>query len=161
MPLAIAGLVPTEGLNAARIAYIDMEADGSGRLTESVSGASLDIYGNFVPENIPGAVGKALRFDGYTTYVSGDLGQIGASDIEAMTVSLWIAPETYPIVEVDVATTKKIVVAGTIDNDAKKVGRCRSAITVIIRLTSIATACPAQCRPMTNCRLMNGVMSWS
>ena len=85
MPLAIAGLVPTEGLNAARIAYIDMEADGSGRLTESVSGASLDIYGNFVPENIPGAVGKALRFDGYTTYVSGDLGQIGASDIEAMT----------------------------------------------------------------------------
>ncbi len=118
--LAIAGLVPTEGLNAARIAHIDMEADGSGRLTESVSGASLDIYGNFVPENIPGAVGKALRFDGYTTYVSGDLGQIGASDIEAMTVSLWIAPETYPIVEVDVATTKKIVVAGTIDNDAKK-----------------------------------------
>lgn len=53
MPLAIAGLVPTEGLNAARIAHIDMEADGSGRLTESVSGASLDIYGNFCAGKYP------------------------------------------------------------------------------------------------------------
>lgn len=118
--LSAAAMTVTAAANASLIAHIDMEADAAGHLTEKVSGAKLDIYGNFAPENIPGAVGKALRFDGYTTYVSGDVGQIGPDAMATFTVSLWIAPETYPVVEVDVPTTKKIVVAGTIDNDAHK-----------------------------------------
>lgn len=102
-----------------RIAYLDMTPLEGRQIIESVGGQPLDIHGNFAPEPKAGAAGTALRFDGYTTFVSGHPGRIGAASIAEMTVSLWIAPETYPIVEVDMESTKKIMVAGTLDHTAK------------------------------------------
>lgn len=96
----------------------DMEASGS-QLTESVSGDNIKIYSVRPVELIPGAAGKALRLDGYSTYATGTLTSPGAVR-DAMTVSLWVAPETYPIVKNDEPTTEKIILAGTLDEASKK-----------------------------------------
>lgn len=104
---------------AGRFIHFNMEGDATSHITETHSGDRIRIYSQHGVENIPGAVGEALRFDGYTTYATGSLSAAPASR-EAMTVSLWVAPETYPIVKHDEATTDKIILAGTLDDNAKK-----------------------------------------
>ena len=108
--------MPTWG---ARILHFDMVGDGANMLTETVSGAKIRIYGQHGVENVDGAAGDALRFDGYSTYATGAVNTAGALR-DAMTVSLWVAPETYPIIRHDERTTDKIILAGTLDDDAKK-----------------------------------------
>ena len=114
--LAVAISLPTQ---AERILHIDMEADASDQLTENISNDKIRIYGAHDTENLPGAVGNAWRLDGYSSYATGTLSGAGSSHSE-MTVSLWVAPETYPIVKHDVATTDKIILAGTLDETNKK-----------------------------------------
>lgn len=114
--LALAVSLPA---SADRILHIDMESDASGQLTEKVSNDKIKIYGAHDVENIPGAMGNAWRLDGYSSYATGSLSGQGSSRAE-MTVSLWVAPETYPIVKHDVASTEKIILAGTIDETNKK-----------------------------------------
>ena len=106
-------------IGATRILHFDMEADASSSLTESLSGDKIRLYGQHGVEIIPGAADNALRFDGYSTYATGSLSMPPASR-EALSVSLWVAPEVYPIVKHDVATTDKIILAGTLDENAKK-----------------------------------------
>lgn len=105
--------------HAERILHFDMETDGSLKLKENVSGSSISLYGRNGEESIPGAAGNALRFDGYSTYATGVLSGEGTLR-NALTVSLWVAPEVYPIVKHDEPTTEKIILAGTLDSKAKK-----------------------------------------
>lgn len=100
------------------ITVIPMEADDFGRITESVKGDRLNVNGRHTTENVPGAVGDALRFDGYSTYVTGAL--TTPMPEGAATVSVWVAPETYPIIKHDEATSEKAGMAGTIDHKAKQ-----------------------------------------
>lgn len=106
-------------LKADRLIHLDMEADASSMLKETVSGDKIKIYGRADAENIAGAHGNALRLDGYSTYATGTLSSPGSMR-EALTVSLWVAPETYPIIKHDEPTTEKIILAGTLDENAKK-----------------------------------------
>ena len=105
-------------LAARNLIHIPMEADKYGELTETVSNGYLQVYGHNINENIPGAVGKALRFDGYSTYAHGNLKAQG--DLKKATFSIWVAPETYPIIEIDKPTDKMICLAGTLDDDKKQ-----------------------------------------
>jgi len=59
---------------------------------ESVGKISDAIKGNF--KYVPGASGKCLRFDGYTTRVVREAEQVPRL-VEAFTVEAWIAPQTY------------------------------------------------------------------
>lgn len=111
--LASIALSLTGTLSAERILHFPMEADKYGELSESVTNGYLQVYGHHINENIDGAVGKALRFDGYSTYAQGNIKSIG--DRELLTVSLWVAPETYPIVKIDTPTDEKIRLAGNLD----------------------------------------------
>lgn len=106
-------------VSAGRVMYFPMEGNASSQLQETVTGDKIKIYGQHGVENVSGAAGKALRFDGYSTYATGSLTDPGATR-DAMTVSLWVAPETYPIVKHDEATNEKIILAGTLDDEAKK-----------------------------------------
>ena len=102
-------------VNAADlVTNVDMEHDGLGRVKETLSGNKLRIYGKHTNENIPGAVGDALRFDGYSTFVEGQIPEFAPAG--ASSFSVWIAPETYPIVEEDQPTNEKITIAGTINH---------------------------------------------
>ena len=115
--LSILALTVATNLNARQVINMPMEAK-SGNITESVSGLTYNIQGQFAPENIPGASGQALRFDGYTTKVEGDLPAINAS--RNMTVSLWVAAQTYPIIEHDRETTEKVALVSCVDEGAMK-----------------------------------------
>ena len=57
------------GAAAKTVAHFDMQVK-SGCITETVSGLTFPVEGNFEPENTEGAVGTALRFDGYTSHVT-------------------------------------------------------------------------------------------
>ena len=65
-----------------------------------------------------GAIGKSIRFDGYSNYVSEnvDLSKISS---EAMTFTLWCAAETYPMMNIDKDENTYSDIAGTLDPDSK------------------------------------------
>lgn len=111
-------LITAVGANAGRVLHLPMEADKYGELTETVNNKWLQVYGRHTPENVAGAAGKALRFDGYSTYAYGNVKSLG--EASKMTFSMWVAPETYPVIQFDTPTDEKIRLAGTLDESAKK-----------------------------------------
>lgn len=106
-------LVSTTGFAADVVLNIPMESNGKSQV-ETSKGNILTIRGKHTNENIAGAVGEALRFDGYSTYVTGSIPSFSPSG--SMSVSMWVAPETYPVIDADKATQAKIRLAGTQDD---------------------------------------------
>jgi sucrose-6-phosphate hydrolase SacC (GH32 family) len=73
------------------------EANGDPVVQEQVSGAIYLIrHKNNPPERVPGVSGNALRTDGYSTWLTGPL---NVSVGNQMTISTWIALESYPSTE--------------------------------------------------------------
>lgn len=103
---------------AALVAHFPMEVR-SGQIVEQVSGDRFAVEGHFTPENLPGAVGQALRFDGYTSYIDARLGNILPDGTKKMTFSLWAAVPSYPIIKIDENTQEKIAIASCLDDAAK------------------------------------------
>lgn len=98
-------------------AHFSMDVS-NGMIEETVSGAKYSVEGNFATENLPGAIGKALRFDGYTSHIKASLGNI-LPDTKTMTVSLWVATPSYPIIQIDTDTKEKTPIVTCLDNDKK------------------------------------------
>ncbi len=106
------------GANAELVAHFDMQAK-SGNITETVSGNTFAVEGNFAPENVAGINGSALRFDGYTSRVEAALGNILPAGTTTMTVSLRVAVPCYPIIQIDTETTEKTPIVSCLDKTAK------------------------------------------
>ncbi len=104
--------------NAEMVAHFDMQVT-SGNIMETVSGKKFAVEGNFLPENVKGAVGDALRFDGYTSHVAAQLDDILPSGSNKMTVSIWVAVPCYPIIQIDTDTSEKTPIVTCIDKDKK------------------------------------------
>lgn len=117
LTLSLAALA-VSNLNAARILSVPMDLYSRDIIRETVGGKNLLLYSKTYPENIPGAAGMALRFDGFSAYAQGNVNP-GVADAGALTFSMWVAPETYPVVALDTPTDKKIRLAGTLDESAK------------------------------------------
>ncbi len=100
------------------VAHFDMEAK-SGNITETVSGSTFAVEGHFTPENVKGAIGSALRFDGYTSKIEARLGNIIPAGTKAMTVSMWVAVPCYPIIQIDTNTSEKTAIATCLDTQNK------------------------------------------
>lgn len=103
---------------SALVAHFPMDVTG-GCIRETVSGEEYAVQGNFAPENLPGAVGMALRFDGYTSHVEAALGDIFPQGTDCMTVSAWIATPSYPIIQIDTETSEMAPVVSCLDTEAK------------------------------------------
>lgn len=116
-PLAVTALIPftSQGREVARFT---MENDGN-KITEAVTGSLFAINSIHAAENVAGAKGKALRFDGYSTFIDATVGDIIPAGAKKMTASVWFAVETYPIVEIDVNTTEQVAIASCLDENAK------------------------------------------
>ncbi len=116
-PLAVTALIPlvSQGREVARFS---MENNGD-RITETVTGNKYAISSLRPAENVAGAQGQALRFDGYSTYIDASLSAIIPSGSKKMTASVWLAIETYPIVEIDVNTPEQVAIASCLDESAK------------------------------------------
>lgn len=94
------GLMASMGLQAQVIQF-PMEVALDGTTKETVSNQSFQVNGALAPVCVDGAKGKAWRLDGYSSYLNAE---IDASKIEGksqMTFSLWVAPETYPMMKID------------------------------------------------------------
>ena len=99
-------------------ARFDMSLNDGNTVVESVSGQAFAVNHNLAPENIDGAVGKALRLDGYSTFVKA---QVDAASMSAssLSVSLWCAPETYPMMNTAEYENAETWIAGNLDESAK------------------------------------------
>lgn len=106
------------GAHADVVAHFPMEVSG-GQIEETVGGSRFAVQGHFAPENVPGAAGQALRFDGYTSWIDASLGNIIPSGSRQMTVSLWAALPCYPIVQIDRATSEMVALASCLDETTK------------------------------------------
>ncbi len=100
------------------VAHFSMDVKG-GMIEETVSGGKYAVEGNFAPENLPGAVGEALRFDGYTSHVKASLGSILSADNKTLTFSVWVATPSYPIIQLDTDTKEKTPIVSCLDKDKK------------------------------------------
>lgn len=107
-------------VNAERIAYFPMDVDG-GKVTEIVEGSTFDVLGAREPMIVAGAAGKALRFDGYSSVIEASLpAAVTGKTMESFTFSVWCAVETYPIMAHDSESDERCIIAGNLDEVAKK-----------------------------------------
>lgn len=104
--------------NADLVAHFPMDVSG-GEITDVVNGGKFVVEGNFSPENLPGAVGEALRFDGYTSKVVAELGELFPEGSTKMTFSAWVALPCYPIIQIDTDTKEKTAIVSCLDETAK------------------------------------------
>lgn len=114
----VAALAAAAPAGAALVAHFPMDVRG-GQITEAVSGQRYYVQGHFAPENVAGAQGQALRFDGYTSWVNASLGDIIPAGSRSMTVSLWMAVPCYPIIKIDENTSEQTPIATCINDEAK------------------------------------------
>ena len=82
-------------------AHFDMSLK-NGQITESVSNTSYTVASQLPACTIASPSGVALRFDGYSNYVKAGMSASTIST-EAMTLSVTLAAESYPMMKVDVA----------------------------------------------------------
>lgn len=116
--IPLAALMAAGGAHADLVAHFDMEAV-NGEITETISGSRYAVEGNFAPESVAGAVGKALRFDGYTSHVHASLDDVFRNGTSKMTVSMWVALPCYPVIEIDKDTKEQTAIASCLDEEAK------------------------------------------
>lgn len=90
---------------------ISLKLDGTDALT---------IHGVKDAEYVEGVMGKALRTDGYSTFATTEI-NAPAIDASTFSMSLWVAPETYPMMNVNEAEMIPTfaVMVGNIDDKAK------------------------------------------
>lgn len=100
------------------VARFDMTLDSLCRVTDGITGRAFTVAHDIAPANVKGAVGQALRLDGYSTYVSTTI-DTKALGTDGMSVSLWCAPETYPMMDGDKAVNDTTWIAGNMDGGAR------------------------------------------
>lgn len=83
-------------------------------VTEEVSGANTFVYSANTPANVEGAKGQALRMDGYSTYLKANIDPSKLSN-QAISLSIWVAPETYPMMNIDLPQEDYAMIAGNIN----------------------------------------------
>ena len=118
--LLAAGAVATTALEAQAglVAHFPMDVR-SGQIQETVSGNRFAVQGHFSPENVAGAEGQALRFDGYTSWVDARLNAIIPEGSKQMTISLWAAVPSYPIIKIDENTSEKTAIVSCLNNNTR------------------------------------------
>ena len=102
-------------------AHFDMSLTDDGSVVESVTHTAYRVVSQLPACTVAGIDGEALRFDGYSNYVKAGL-PVSSFSKESLTVSVMLAAETYPMMQVDVAETTPTYTAicGNIDEAAKQ-----------------------------------------
>lgn len=100
--LLIASLMFSAVCASAQVAHFPMSLSG-GNITEVVGGGQYKVNSQLPACTVQGIDGDALLFDGWSNYVSAALPS-GINNDE-ITVSVLLAPQTYPMMLLDVAET--------------------------------------------------------
>lgn len=92
------------GISAQQVAaHYTMSLQG-GKIEETVSHNQYTVTSHLPACTVMGLDGDALRFDGYSNYVKAGL-PTGSFKTDALTISVVLAAEAYPMMQVDVAET--------------------------------------------------------
>lgn len=97
--LSMAVFLPV--LSQAQLVKMPMDVAPDGTTYEQVSEKSFKVNGTLVPYCVPGAKGKAWRLDGYSSYLQAQIDPTVLTDKKQLTFSLWVAPESYPMMKLD------------------------------------------------------------
>ena len=81
------------GQASGPVARWNFDQSNGAKTKDSISGAEDNVIGYYA--YAPGVSGNALRFDGYTTSVARDAKLVPAMG-DAISVTAWVAPNTYP-----------------------------------------------------------------
>lgn len=104
---------------AGVVSHFPMDVN-KGEIGDIISGSCFAVKGVHGGENVTGAIGGAMMFDGYSTRVEATLKDIPASTNGGLTASIILAVPCYPIVEIDVQTKEKSTLVSCVDDDAKR-----------------------------------------
>lgn len=88
-------------LSQAQLVKMPMDVAQDGTTYEQVSGKSFKVNGALAPYCVQGAKGKAWRLDGYSSYLQAQIDPNVISNKQQLTFSLWVAPESYPMMKLD------------------------------------------------------------
>ena len=101
------------------VAHFDMSLN-NGNITEEVTQQTYHVNSQLPACTAEAPGGQALRFDGYSNYVVASLP--ATLSTEALTVTVTLAAETYPMMQVDVAETQPTyaTICGNLSDDGKK-----------------------------------------
>lgn len=97
--LSMAVFLPV--LSQAQLVKMPMDVAQDGTTYEQVSGKSFKVNGALAPYCVQGAKGKAWRLDGYSSYLQTQIDPTVISGKQQLTFSLWVAPESYPMMKLD------------------------------------------------------------
>ena len=97
--LSMAVFLPV--LSQAQLVKMPMDVAQDGTTYEQVSGKSFKVNGALAPYCVQGAKGKAWRLDGYSSYLQAQIDPTVISGKQQLTFSLWVAPESYPMMKLD------------------------------------------------------------
>lgn len=97
--LSMAVFLPV--LSQAQLVKMPMDVAQDGTTYEQVSGKSFKVNGALAPYCVQGAKGKAWRLDGYSSYLQAQIDPSVISEKQQLTFSLWVAPESYPMMKLD------------------------------------------------------------
>lgn len=116
----VATSLATSGQTSAPLVQLPMTIE-NGFITETISGEDIAVVADGTPAalDMPGAVGRALRLDGYSHYATASIPAINGTSVTSATISLWCAPETFPVMAIDAESTDRALIAGNIDETAK------------------------------------------
>lgn len=85
----------------AQVVKFPMEIASDGTTKEVVSNQSYTVNGALAPVSVDGAKGKAWRLDGYSSYLKAKIDPTKIEGQSQLTFSLWVAPESYPMMRID------------------------------------------------------------
>jgi len=107
--------------NAQTAVHFDMSLTADGKITETVSGQQYSVISQLPAVTAAGPDGQALRFDGYSNYVKAAVPTATLSTT-ALTMSVVLAAETYPMMQVDVAeqTPTFATICGNVNETTKQ-----------------------------------------
>lgn len=89
-------------------------------VTEDVSQKTFRVEGMRTLPYMPGIAGSALRLDGYSNYIAAQGLSLQALNQTALTLSMWCAAESYPMMTAEAENVPTYtVLAGNLDDNAK------------------------------------------
>lgn len=101
--MALMAILGTKTMAQDAAVHFDMSLK-DGRITETESNTDYQVMSQLPAFTVAGIDGEALRFDGYSNYVKAKI-PTSTLNTEALTLSVVLAAETYPMMQVDVAET--------------------------------------------------------
>lgn len=79
-----------------------MEVTENGMTVETVGKQSFPVHGVLAPVCVRGVKGEAWRLDGYSSFLKAQMDSRKLDGLSRLTFSLWVAPESYPMMKLDV-----------------------------------------------------------